>query len=107
MRESIPLETIEAAASAQIGLPHEVLGFVQGTKHAVTMQFEFAAIWFGKLCKRLAWTRRRLVLMCLFRRCHHTDPLLELPFIWTRLGDLFPRRRILALSIDPDSQPNR
>jgi hypothetical protein len=57
------LEAVEAAPGAQIGLLHQVLGFVQGAKHAVTMQFEFAAERFGEPFKRLVCTLRGLLLM--------------------------------------------
>ena len=47
-KRSVPLEAVEVAPGAQIGLLHGVLGFVQGAKHAVAMQFEFAAELFGE-----------------------------------------------------------
>jgi hypothetical protein len=48
-RTKVPaVESIEATPRAQIGLLHEILGIVQGAKHAVTMQFDFAPEWFGE-----------------------------------------------------------
>jgi len=56
------LESVEAAPGAQISFLHEVLGIVQGAKHAITMQFDLAAERFGKPFKHLSCGLRRLLL---------------------------------------------
>ena len=56
------LETLEAAPCAQISLLHEVLGVVQRTKHAVAVQFDFAAERFRKPLERFLRTLRGLSL---------------------------------------------
>jgi hypothetical protein len=62
-REKRCRRAVEAAPSAQIGLLHGVLGFVQRAKHAVAMHFDFAAERFSEPFKRLACPRRNLRLM--------------------------------------------
>ena len=56
------LEILEAPPCAQISFLHEVLGVVQRTKHAVTVQLDLAAQWFGEPFKRpLSTLGRRLL----------------------------------------------
>jgi len=55
-KRSAFLEAAEATPGAQIGLLHEIFGFVHRTKHAVTMQFEFAAEGLGEPLKHLVCT---------------------------------------------------
>lgn len=56
------LERVEAAPGAQIGFLHEVLGVVQGAKHAITMQFDLAAERLGEPFKPLLCGLRPLLL---------------------------------------------
>jgi hypothetical protein len=51
---------------------HEIIRFVQGAQHAVTMQFDFPAERLGEPFKRLVRMRRSLLLMRWFR-CFHCD----------------------------------
>src|SRR5580700_10085941 len=68
--EAVELEAVEAPPRAQIGLLNGVLGFVQGAKHAVTMQVELAAERFGEQFRRLARSLQGWLLMRSFRPCH-------------------------------------
>jgi hypothetical protein len=67
------LKVVEASPGTQIRLLYEVLRFVDGAEHAVTVHVEFAAEWFREPSKLLL-PFRAFRLMCR-SICHRKSPL--------------------------------
>ena len=84
------LEAVETAPGALKGFLDKILGFVHGAKHAVTMQFDFAAERFGELVKRVVCTLRGLLLVGWFG-CHCNTGTTSRPFPVTM--NTFPLKR--------------
>ncbi len=49
------LEAVEAAPGAQVGFLHEVLGFMQGAQHAITVHLDFPPQRLSQPFKRLGF----------------------------------------------------